>query len=77
MILSLLTIYIYKWTYDTELDNTRTSPYTTRLTNWLNMAQVDQSDIYDFVLALDIQRYMDIAVCTLLVYDTSEYSTRL
>ena len=70
-------IYIYKWTHDTELDYTRTSPYTPKLTNWLNMAQADQSEIYDLVLDLDIQRYMDIAICTLLVYDTRKYNIRL
>ncbi|PAV17205.1 hypothetical protein PNOK_0726900 [Pyrrhoderma noxium] len=33
------------------------------------MAQVDQSEEYDFVLDSDIQQYMDVAFCTLLVYD--------
>ncbi|PAV17199.1 hypothetical protein PNOK_0726300 [Pyrrhoderma noxium] len=34
------------------------------------MAQIDQSEIYDFVLNSDIQQYTHIIVCTLLVYDT-------
>ena len=68
-------IYIYKWTYDTELDYARTSPYSPRPINQLNMAQVDQSEIYDLVLDSDIQQYTYMIVCTLLVYDTRKYST--
>ena len=60
-----------------ELDNTRTSPNSPIPTNRQNMAQVDQSEIYDLVLDSDIQQYMDIAFCSLLVYDICKYSTRI
>lgn len=43
----------------------------------LSMAQVDQPEEYDFVLDSDIQQYMDIAFCSLLVYDICKYSTRI
>ena len=51
-----------------------TSPYNPQPTNRPNMAQVGQSEIYG--LALD-QQYTYITICTLLVYDTRKYSTRL
>ena len=60
-----------------ELDNTRISPRSPIPTNRLNMAQVDQSEIYNLVLDSDIQQYTYMIVCTLLVYDFRKYSTRL
>ena len=60
-----------------ELYNTRTSPHNPIPTNRLNMAQVDQSEIHDLILYTDIQQYTNIVFCTLLVYDTREYSTGL
>ena len=64
--------------YDTGLDNTRIPPPSPLILLYqLNMAQVDQPEIYDFVLYTDIQQYTNIIVCTLLVYDTRKYSTRL
>ena len=59
-----------------ELDNTRISPHSLIPTNRPNMAQVDQSEIYDLVLSTTIQQYTNIVFCTLLVYDTRKYSTR-
>ena len=64
--------HIYIWTYDMELDNTRTSPHSPIQTNWPNMAQVDQSEIHDLILYTDIQQYTNMVICTLLVYDTRE-----
>ena len=60
-----------------ELDNTRTSPNSPIPTNRLNMAQIDQSEIYDLVLSSTIQQYTSTVICALLVYDTRKYSTRL
>ena len=59
-----------------ELDNTRISPHSLIPTNRPNMAQVDQSEIYDLVLSSTIQQYTSTVICTLLVYDTRKYSTK-